>query len=280
MQRLFPMNCGRAALAAVLLLGWSGAAQAQEPPPDEPRLSSLPGVEALAERDAIQSILETTKPEDRLVQVEEFLGRYPASPLRSRAHLAAAEAYRMLGNFTRAIESAERVLAAEPDDVVARILLADALIEGTLPSQSEYAERAARAETLALEALDNLASLYTDARRPPTVTPEEFDAERRYVESQPRATLGFIHLRNGDFERAEEQLKLSIGLNTLNPNGTDYLRLAYVHMQQSEWDEAEGALDQAFAFGGSVAVSAHQYRQVLKERRQAANQARTEPPLE
>lgn len=228
----------------------------------------------------MQSILETTKPEDRLVQVEEFLGRYPASPLRSRAHLAAAEAYRMLGNFTRAIESAERVLAAEPDDVVARILLADALIEGTLPSQGEYVERAARAETLALEALDRLASLYTDARRPPTVTPEEFDAERRFVESQPRATLGFIYLRRGNFERAEEQLKLSIELNTLNPNGTDFLRLAYVHMQQSEWDDAGRALDRAFAFGGSVAVTAHQYRQVLKERRQAANQARTEPPLE
>ena len=270
-----------AVLALAFAFALAGSAQEQEPTtPEGVRMASLPSVEAIAERDALTTILDTPKPEDRLVQVEEFLGRFPNSPLRSRAILAAAESYRMLGNFTKAIESAEAVLTSEPDDVIAKILLADALVEGAVPSQSEYAGRATRAEGLALEAINGLASLYTEARRPPNVTPADFEGERRFVESQPHATLGFIYLRRGEFEQAEAQLKLSIELNVLSPNGADYLRLAYAHMQQSEWAEAESVLDQAFEFGGSVAVAAHQYRQVLEERRSAANQSSSEPPPE
>ena len=273
------------ALALMLAVALAGSAQGQEPTSpategDGPRMASLPSAEAIAERDALKIILDTPKPEDRLVQVEEFLARFPGSPLRSRALLAAAESYRMLGNFTKAIESAEAVLASEPDDVIAKILLADALVEGAVPSQAEYAGRATRAEGLALEAINGLAALYTEARRPPTVTPGDFDGERRFVESQPHATLGFIYLRREEFEQAEAQLRLSIELNVLSPNGADHLRLAYVHMQQSEWADAESVLDRAFEFGGSVAVAAHQYRQVLEERRSAMNQGSPEPPPE
>ena len=272
-------------LATVLAGPAVGAQEPREGEADQPsqeiKLSSLPSSRALAERAAIQAMLSTDRPVDRLTMVEEFLIRYPDSPLVSRAHLAAAEAYRMLGNFEKTIESGEKVLELAPEDTLARIMLADALVESTLPSQAEFEERYSRAEGLAREALGGLQELYTEARRPPAATPEDFDRERRFVESQPRATLGFIYLRRGEYGKAEEELKRSVELNQMSPNGADFLRLAYVLIQQSKWEEADAILARAFEFGGQVAVTAHQYRAALeKERAKKAATPETEAPAE
>ena len=272
MRWIFDWRAARTMLLAIVLAVAAVGVRAQEPRKGEGdqssgeiKLSSLPSSRALAERAAIQAMLATNRPVDRLIMVKEFLIRYPESPLVSRAHLAAAEAYRMLENFEKTIESGEKVLELAPEDALARILVADALVESTLPSQAEFEERYVRAEGLAREALASLQELYTEARRPLAVSPEDFDRERRFVESQPRATLGFIYLRRGEYAKAEEELKRSVELNQMSPNGSDFLRLAYVLIQQSKWDEADAILSRAFEFGGQTAVGAHQYRAAIEK---------------
>ena len=233
---------------------------------ESPRLENLPSRQIAEERAAANELLQVQKPADRLVLVEEFLRRYPDSPFLGRVYLAAAEAYRMLGNYEKAIENGEKVLERNPQDLIARILLADSLVEGTVPSAADSAERYQRAEELARQVLEQLPVVYADAKRPPALPPEEFDLQRRLIESQPRATLGYIHLIQGDNQKAEEELKRSVELNQVNPNGADYLRLAVAHIRQEEWAEAKVVLERCTQLGGQAAVLAHEYLAVVAKK--------------
>ncbi len=233
---------------------------------EKPRLLSLPSRQAMEERAAALDVLQTQKPEDRLALADEFFRMYPNSPFLSRVQLAAAEAYRMLRNFEKAIEFGEKVLAKEKGDFVARILVAESLAEGTLPSQPGSQERYQKAEKLAREALQMIPRAYADGSRPLSVSVEDFNRQRRYVESQPRATLGFLHLLRGKNAQAAEELRQSIALNQLSPNGTDYLRLAVALVRQNEWRAAKAVLEKGAELGGSASVLAREYLVTVEKR--------------
>ncbi len=247
---------------------------------ESPRLENLPSRQMAEEQAAVKELLQVQKPADRLVLVDEFLRRYPDSFFLGRVHLAAAEAYRMLGNYEKAIESGEKVLERNPQDLLARILLADSLVEGTVPSAADSAERYQRAEEFARQALEQLPAVYADAKRPPGIPPEDFDLQRRFIESQPRATLGYLHLIQGSNQQAEEELKRSVELNQVSPNGTDCLRLAVAHIRQEEWTDAKDVLERCTQLGGRSAVLAHEYLAVVAKKIAGQEAPEKEQPQE
>ncbi len=233
---------------------------------EKPRLLTLPSQRALEERATVMEIIQTMEPQRRLELGEAFLQEYPDSPFMARVLLTMAEAYRMQGNFEKTIEVGKKVLEQKPGDLLARILLADALVEGTLPSQTDAPARYQRAEKLAHEALNIIPTAYPDAARPPGVEQEQYDRQRRYVEAQPHASLGFLYLRRGDFLRAEDELKKAVELNQLRPNGTDHLRLAFAHIRQAEWAEAKVVLDRCVELGGATAVLAQEQLEIIRKK--------------
>ena len=246
-------------------------AQEQSAPPQgeqeqQPQLLSLPSRQAQEERAAVVELLQMQAPKDRLTLVEEFLRKYPESPLRARVYLGAAEAYRMLQNYEKAIEFGEKVLKLSPNDLIARILIAESLVESTLPSETGSGQRYQRAEDLARKVLELIPELYKDESRPAGLTPEEFDLQRTYIASQPRAALGFLYLRKEEYQKAEEELKQSVELNRLSPNGTDYLRLGFAHIRQEEWAEAKTVLNQCSELGGASAVLALEYLETVNKK--------------
>ena len=170
----------------------------------QPQMLSLPSRQAQEERAAVVELLQMQAPKDRLTLVEEFLRKYPESPLRARVYLGAAEAYRMLQNYEKAIEFGEKVLELSSNDLIARILIAEALVESTLPSETGSGQRYQRAEDLARKVLELIPEVYKDESRPAGVTTEEFDLQRTYIASQPRAALGFLYLRKEENKKAEE----------------------------------------------------------------------------
>jgi tetratricopeptide (TPR) repeat protein len=186
----------------------------------------------------------------------------------------------MLGNYQKTIEYGEKVLERNPRDLLARILLADALVEGTVPSAADSAERYKRAEEFARQVLEQLPLAYADDRRPPSIALDVFDSQRRFIESQPRATLGYIHLIKGDNQEAEEELTRAVELNQVSPNGTDYLRLAVAHIRQEEWAEAKTVLERTAQLGGQAAVLAQEYMAVVEKKLNGNPVAEKEQPQE
>lgn len=268
----------------------SGAQQPQQPPkpqepkqePQSPETPQQPALESLSlgpspeEMAAAQRLLEVTDPQQRLAVVESFLSQYPNSQFRSRAYLAGAEAYRMQGNFEKTVEYAENAKQLAPGDPFAMILMADALVEGARPGQSDYAQKLTRAEENARQALELIPTTFAPERRRPEVPEEQYTAQKNYVEAQPRATLGFVYIRRGDFARAEEELKKATELNSMRPNAVDFMRLGYAQARQGQWSAAKAALERCIEIGGAVAVNA---RQLLDEvEKNLAAQPKPESP--
>lgn len=275
MNRVIPLVL----LSAGFLLLSAPDTGAHVPPSQQeakPRLLTLPSQRALEERATVMEIIQTTEPQRRLELGEVFLQEYPDSPFMARVLLAMAEAYRMQGNFEKTIEVGEKVLEQNPGNLLARILLADALVEGTLPSQTDAPARYQRVEKLAREALDIIPTAYPATARPPGVEQEQYDRQRRYVEAQPHASLGFLYLRQKDYLRAEDELKKAVELNQLRPNGTDHLRLAFAHIRQAEWAEAKAVLDRCVALGGATSVLAQEQLEII--RKKLSSQTPSEKP--
>lgn len=233
-----------------------GAAQAPAtPPPAE-------------EQAALQNILQTSDPQQRVALVEEFLAKYPDSLLRMPVYAAGAEAYQVQRNFEKAIEYGERALELNPRYAGALLLVADSLALSAVPTQLDYQQRLTRAENYVQQALEVLPDMLATMPRRPETPEEEFDRQRKYFEAQPHAILGFVYLRRNENGKAEEELKLATDLNQWRPDPVDFQRLGYAHLRQKEYAEAESAFRRCVELGGPAGSDcqrrADQAQQMLK----------------
>ena len=205
------------------------------------------------EKAAIDKIIATTDPAERLALVEDFLAKYPQSPGRDAVYAFACESARMQNDLNKAVEYGEKALELNPLNTVALIHTADSLAEGTLPSYPDAQERLARAEEYARRALEGLPEFFSRMTRRPETPEEEYNLQQKYWEAQPHAILGSIHIRRNEYAAAEEELRLATELNQYRPSAFDFLRLGVVQYRQKEYEDAEKSLQRCIELGGPAA---------------------------
>lgn len=250
----------------ILLAVWPATAeqqQQQEEQPQQAQGAEAPPVDPQME--ALQSILQTIEPQQRLELVETFLAQYPESPYRPNVYLAAAEAHRMLNHYDQAAEFGERALEINPRDPLPMLLIADSLSEGAQPTRPDYEEKMSKAEEYSRQALSLLPELFASVPRRPEVPEEEYRLREQYVEAQAHATLGYIYLRRKDYTAAEEELKLATELNQLRPNAADFERLGVVQVERQKYEEARAAFERCRDLGGIAFQTCQQRLELLNE---------------
>lgn len=258
-------------LALPALAGQPQPEKSQQQPP--PPAAQPPAVTDIS---AIQEILQTADPVQRLALVEKFLTDFPQSPYRAHAFLAAAEAYRLQSNFAKAIEYGGRALELNPRNALALILVADSLSEGSQPSQPEFNDNMKKAEDYSRQALTALPEFFASQQRNPNVPAEQYKLQEDYIEAQVHATLGYIYLRRDDFPAAEEELKMATDLNQLRPNSADFERLGLVQVQQKKYDLARASFQHCVDSGG-VSAETCQRRLELLDKMTQPSQPKQEP---
>lgn len=217
------------------------------------------------EKAALQKIMETADTQERLALVEEFLAKWPQSSLRSEVYAAAADAYRIQRNYDKAVEYGQMSLDLNPRHPFALMAVADSLAEGAASAQPDYQEKLARGEEYCRRALEILPELFAKATRPPDVPEEQYLTQQKYFEAQPHATLGYIYLRQNDYPRAIEELKLATELNQYRPDAMDFLRLGVAQFRGKQYADAEASLQRAVEIGGPAGDTAQ--RQLVSVRR-------------
>jgi tetratricopeptide (TPR) repeat protein len=237
----------RVATSLTLLLLLAVLHAAAQPPAQEGQ-PAQPTVNP--EIEAVQTILQTNDPQQRLGLVEKFLAEYPASQYRTNVLLAAAEAHRMQNHYEEAIEYGERALAINPRDAISLILVADSLSEGAQPDQPDYDKDLNRAEEYSRRALAILPELFASVPHRPDVPEEQYKLRENYMEAQVHATLGFVYYRRKKLDEAEKELKLAADMNQLRPNAADYERLGVVQVEQKKYQEAKVSFQRCQELGG------------------------------
>lgn len=258
-------------LLLVLLAVTLAAAQGQP----ATQLAPAPPQPSAEEVSAIQKVMQTQDPTQRLALAEDFLTKYPESPLRSRAYAAAAEAYQAQNNFAKAVEYGEKALELSPQDAFSMLLVAESLAAGAVPTQLDYQDKLNKAETYVRQALEILPQLFAAMPHRPEVPAEQYKLEEDYVTSQAHGILGYIYLRRTQYAQAEEELKLATEMNRKRPYDVDFLRLGTAYKRQKEYSEAEAAFKRCVEISGSAGAACQKEMESV-QRLQKAQQ----PPAE
>lgn len=256
-------------LIVFLFLTTSLAAQqagAQQPQPQQPQTQGPAPAPATPEQmQALQTIQQTANAQQRVTLVEQFLEKWPKTAYTLDLYRLASHTYRQLNNYAKTIEYAEKAIALNPQDAPSLMLAADALAEGTMRTQPDINDKLARAEQYARKAIEILPQYFAAVPQPLGMTAEEYDAQKKLIEAQPHASLGYIHLLRNEDALAEAELVKAVELGHSQPNPIDLLRLGRAYMFQQKYEQAVDVFRKAVALGGAFYETARQHLQVAEE---------------
>ncbi len=257
-------------LLATALLGAQQPAQEQKPaPPADP---------AAEQRQALMAIESTLDRAQRAKLIEEFLQKYPDTPYAWSLCLHASDSFRRINNHAKAVEYGERAIALKGDDPMAHMIVADALAEGAKKEDTDYAEKLLKAEKYAQRSLELLPSYLTALRPPPTMTQEEIELQKKLIEAQPHATLGYIYLLRENNPKAEEELLRAVQLAELQPNQADLIRLGRAYLLQGKHEQAVEMFRKAVGLGGPMYEQAVEHLKLAEQELAKRKPAAPTPP--
>lgn len=149
----------------------------------------------------------------RAALLVRFAQMFPDSPYATQALGVAAASYQQAQNGPKMLETANGLLAKDPDNVAMLILLAD--------YYSEKGEQLDRAEANAKKAVSVLAS----ARKPEGVTDEQWQQQSALQKGLALSALGQVNIEKKDNLQAAENLKTAAPL--LKSDAGSYARNQY-----------------------------------------------------
>jgi tetratricopeptide (TPR) repeat protein len=158
-------------------------------------------VVANTEYDAYRAAVDAERPEVSIRLIEGFLKTYPNSRYAGPALLPLMNAYRVTGANQKALDTAEKVLASDPDQEQALIIVAQVLLD----------RRANYPRIVAI--CNKLLAAYQNA------APGSADVEKRkaLVTGLAYQILGYAHVFENKFEEAERYLRLGLPYAKGNP---------------------------------------------------------------
>jgi len=237
------------AVLLTALPAWMAGRAAPQTQPAGKQAASAPGTpqaKTLEEYDAYQKFWSTADPDQKILLAEEFLKKFPASDLKVFAYRKEMEAYQQKNDFERMKEFGEKILAADPSDVIALTLLATAIPERTLDTDPgkdralNAAEEYARRALSAIDKLEKPSAQYSDP---------QWEQLRNQARSQAWGALGLVNLQRRNYAASEEAFQKATQLAT-DPDPVLWFRASMALRFSKKYEEALAGLKKCVEMGG------------------------------
>lgn len=237
-------------MSLLVLTGTLWAQQSQQPS----QQAQQPGPKTVEERDAFLALRQELDADKQIELGDAFLTKYPDSTLNSFVYEMMCNAYRQKNNFDKTVEFGEKAIQANPNSLLALVIVSAAVPERAGDNDLDRDQKLNKSEQYAKHALELIAQL----TRPPAMSEEEWNIQKRTFESSPHASLGLVYLKRKMYKQAAEELKQSTEMNTTQPSAIDYFRLGIAYEMEKNYEAAVPAFQRSVELGG-----------VTKERAQA-----------
>jgi len=219
---------------------------------------------------------------DRVISLSEnFIKKYPSSPLLTSVYAFEATAFRQKGDFQKVVDASEKSLKLNGDNIVSLITLALILPQPQLMQGNELdkQKKLTEAESDANRALELIGKL----PKQPTETDEQYKKRQGEISSEPHSALGMIHLQRStmvslsggmdadELAKSAQEYQAAVSL-TDRPQPEDYYRLGEVYANQNKLDDAIAAFSKSSEVGRGTGIQAYADKQVdaLKKRQAEA----------
>ena len=209
-------------VALLLVVANLALGQVPAPPAAQPQASPAPAPQAQkkeikdpAEYNAYVGAVQQTDPAAKISGLEAFLTQYPNSVMKEDGLELLMGTYQQAGNQAKVIDTANRLLAVNPDSTRALVLLA-------------YNERAgqkwADAKTHAERGLQAL----TKMAKPDGVSDADFAKQKAQLGGLLNSVAGFSALQMKDYASAQKYLRPAVEADPNNVENVYPLALSYL----------------------------------------------------
>jgi tetratricopeptide (TPR) repeat protein len=182
------------------------AAPAQtQPAASQPQPQPKKEIKDPAEYNAYVSAVQQTDAAAKISGVEAFLAQYPNSVMKEDALDVLMKTYQQTGNLAKVIETANRLLVANPNNVDGLVLLA-------------YNERAAQKWADARQHAERGLQALSIMPKPDGMSDADFEKQKTQYAGVLNSVAGFSALQLKDNAAAEKYLRAAV---EANPNNVD-----------------------------------------------------------
>jgi tetratricopeptide (TPR) repeat protein len=178
---------------------------------------------------------KTTDPAVRTKLFERYAAAFPDSPYTASVREQTAIAYQQMQNVPKMTETAQSILATDPNNVSMLLLLAD--------SWSDSGQQVDKAAAYAQKALDAL----KDAKKPDNLTGDQWQQQTSLEQGIADSTIGEVDVIKGKNAPAVDSFKLANPLLKSNNYyyGRNLYRLGFTLAKMQKTLEARTVLTEA-----------------------------------
>ncbi len=207
-------------VAFVLALSTIGAGQTTGAPTQAPPATSQPQpqkkeIKDPAEYNAYVGAAQQTDAAAKVSGLEAFLAQYPNSVMKEDALELLMGAYQQAGNQAKVIDTANRLLAANPNNARALVLLA-------------YNERAAQKWADAKQHAERGLQAIPKMSKPDGMSDADFEKQKTQFSALLNSVAGFSALQMKDYASAQKYLRPAVEADPKNVENVYPLALSYL----------------------------------------------------
>jgi tetratricopeptide (TPR) repeat protein len=173
---------------------------------------------------------------------DDFATKFPDSELRVLLYKNAMRAYQKADNAEKIEAMGRKVLACDPDDPEALVVVSEVIAERTRDTDIDRDQRFGEAIAMAEKALK---TIDTDIGVPAGTPQDKIDAYKSGLRSQSYSIIGAIDYKKENYAAAQEDLQKAIDAYPSDPAPVDVLRLALALDKQQKYPEALKVADRA-----------------------------------
>ncbi len=195
------------------------------------RLDSLKEDQVYVEASMLNGAYHVMGPDKRAVYLQRFAKTFPDSPSAEQALTMSAFDYQQSQNRPKMLETANAILAKDPDNIGVLLLLAD--------DYSEKPDQLGKAETYASKAV----SLCDAAKKPANFTDDQWQGQLTLQKGLALSALGQVHLEKKDNASAVKSLTAAAPLLKSNAAayGRNQYRLGFAYLNLKKNADAKQA---------------------------------------
>ena len=231
--------------------GWSQGtpppAQSGEAQPGTPDVPAGPVV-TKEELDAYNKFVVDAKAASDARQMitlgEAFLGLYPNSMYAGAVHAQLSVAYLGVNQVDKMIDSGEKALAADPNNVDVLPLMAWSIPRRVNASTPNAVQQLEKAVNYARRAINLLSTM----PKPVEMDDAAFAKIKNDKLAQCRSGIGTAYVKVGKYDEAVVELAQAVRLDS-NPDPVDYYLLGVANDRSSHFTDAIAAFDKCAAAG-------------------------------
>jgi tetratricopeptide (TPR) repeat protein len=193
---------------------------------------------------------QTRDPATKAALLERFAAAFPDSPYTANAEESAAFAYQQAQNYPKMLETAQKLLAKDPNNVSMLVLLADYWSERGQAADMDKAEADAK------KALELLAQV----KKPDNVPEDQWQQQVNLQKGLAYSALGQVHVVKGRNAQAVDVFKQANPLLKPSPTayGRNLYRLGFTLAKMQHMDEARIVLAEAVSINSPYRALAQQ----------------------